>query len=235
MFKSETEKEAYKIIEEVLRVHKPTRETQNLYFDQIDHKGEVEAYRKNGLSIPYTIDFYYHLIDAINPFLVDHSIMDVLNDPLPKGMSERSDKEKILKVRVYLKRAEEFLLKKEMFRLTYGDDCVVKINGDFFHRNEPGSPNDKVMRVCYENPNSLLKDSTIRANIGQTRGKIKAYKSVVSSMGFSGDLRTAFFPQVSRDGIFFRNPVTMKVILENGLKLPEIENMIVARQKHAIK
>lgn len=235
MFKSETEKEAYKIVEAILRVHKPTREMQNLYFDQINHRDEVEAYRKKGLLIPYTIDFYYRLIDAINPFLVDHSIVDVLNDPLPEGMPERSDKEKILKIRVYLKRAEEFLLKKEVLSLTYGDDCIVKINGDFFHRNEPGSPNDKVMRVCFENPNTILNDSTIRLNLGQTRGKIKAYKSVVSSMGFSGDLRTAFFPQVSKEGILFRNPVTMKALLEKELKISEIETMIVAGQKPSKK
>lgn len=92
-----------------------------------------------------------------------------------------------------------------VYKITFTIAREILLNGVQIAKPDFESENDIVFDYLYKHPNRKIELAEIEKEIGQ--GMTKTLHKTVENLGFSGDLKTAFF-QVSKTSIYFRNPVT---------------------------
>ncbi len=92
-----------------------------------------------------------------------------------------------------------------LYKISFPLSKEIKLNNKVLAKPQYDSENFKVFSYLMENPNKTIKKSKIQESIGKSIGK--DFHKIIENLGFKKDLRKIFFI-VSKDTIFFRNPVT---------------------------
>lgn len=94
---------------------------------------------------------------------------------------------------------------KVLYYITFNVSNEILLN-DLIVLSKPNlsSENAEVFTYLIENPNKTIPKKEIEERIRRSIGK--DLHKIVENLGFAGDLRKAFF-SVSKDAIFFRNPI----------------------------
>ncbi|MFH1827028.1 MAG: hypothetical protein ABH812_01170 [bacterium] len=102
-----------------------------------------------------------------------------------------------------------------LFEITYTDGREVLLNKYILIANPDfESENDQVFDYLMKNPRRTIKLEEIEDKIGNNLAK--SLHKIIENLGFSGDLRKIFF-NVSKNAIYFRNPVTKTDLQKLGM------------------
>lgn len=101
------------------------------------------------------------------------------------------------------------------YRITYSEKTREIIINNFLLANPDfDSENERVFTYIYKSPNKRISLKELQQNTGKLG---KTLHKIVENLGFTGNIRKAFF-DVSKTGIRFRNPVTKTDLDELGIK-----------------
>lgn len=102
-----------------------------------------------------------------------------------------------------------------IYEITYNDNIgEIYLNKFLFSKVRYNSENETVFAYLFKNPNRKITKKEFKEKTEHSIGK--SFHKIVENLGFSGDLRKAFF-MVSEQAIFFRNPVTKKDLDNLGI------------------
>ena len=106
------------------------------------------------------------------------------------------------------------------YKVTYGLDGTILVNDVLkLKKVHAGSAPDRLMEQATRQPNTVFKP-----DLGQTTRNLS---TTLSSMGFSGTLRSLFFPSVSKDkGILYRPVVSSKVVEAERIDTAELDTKL---------
>lgn len=93
-----------------------------------------------------------------------------------------------------------------VYKITYTPAREILLNGTLrLAKPDFDSENDVVFDYLYSHPNKKISRRELRTQINRTI--TKSLHKIVENLGFKRDLKTVFFT-VSKDAIYFRNPIT---------------------------
>lgn len=106
------------------------------------------------------------------------------------------------------------------YTLTYKPDGTILVNEVLkLKKTQAGSAPDKLLSQAIENPNKLFKP-----DIGHTTRNLS---TILSSMGFSGTLRSLFFPSVNKvKGIIFRPVVSNDTAKADRINTNDLDTLL---------
>ena len=99
----------------------------------------------------------------------------------------------------------------------------IRLNRSVICKPNYDSENELVFDYLYRHPNNKVQLSEIEAEI--RRPVHKRLSEIVRDLGFRKELRTMFFPDVSKSAIRFVNPITRADFQQRRLRLPRISVM----------
>lgn len=109
------------------------------------------------------------------------------------------------------KKPDEIVLKA-----TYTETREVRINDEIVIASPNfASQNDQICLFLFKNPNRICTKEEIEKFVGERLKK--DLFSTLNRLGFIGDLKKAFFSSVTKDRLYFRNPVTRAFLRESRL------------------
>jgi len=157
----------------------------------------------------YTEEQIKSALSWISPSYKDHPWYKEMD----RLIEERYDKEKkSLAPKDELKESD--ILYEISFTMNYE---VVLNNLVVLSKPNLNSENTDVFSYLIKNPNKKVTKKEIESTIGKKIGK--DFHKITENLGFTGDLRRAFFV-VSNDAIIFRNPI--KKVDFNLLAIPSL-------------
>lgn len=108
------------------------------------------------------------------------------------------------------------------YRLTYRPDGTILINDVLrLKKAHAGSSTERLLEQALKSPNTLFKP-----DIGQTSRNLS---TVLSSAGFTKELRELFFPTISNSrGIVFRPTISRKQAKDEGIDTAELDAKLEA-------
>jgi hypothetical protein len=122
--------------------------------------------------------------------------------------------EKSAKAYKQSKRMEESRTKDLMYEVTYSEKTrEIFINGFLIAKPDFDSENERVFTYLYKHPNQKISLKQLEENTGKLT---KTLHKVVENLGFTKDLKRAFF-DTAKTSIRFRNPVTKKDLEDIGI------------------
>ena len=109
--------------------------------------------------------------------------------------------------------------------ITFNDANEIWINIEGQERRKLARPdinseNGEVFEYLYNNPNIFHSKTDIEQTINMSINK--SFHKIVENLGFTGDIRKAFFA-VGKDRICFRNPITKKQLSE--LEITDLQSI----------
>ena len=106
------------------------------------------------------------------------------------------------------------------YRITYGLDGTILVNDVLkLKKVHAGSAPDRLMEQATQSPNNVFKP-----DLGQTSRNLS---TTLSSMGFTGTLRSLFFPSVSKDkGVLYRPAVSRKTVEAERIETTELDTKL---------
>lgn len=108
-----------------------------------------------------------------------------------------------------------------IYQIKYTLAREIILNNFLLSKVNFNSENDNIFGYIYKNPNKKINIEELKKPAG---GKLtKDLHKIVENLGFKGELKKAFF-NISKNDIFFRNPLTQKDLDDLGisrLKLPK--------------
>lgn len=134
-----------------------------------------------------------------------------LDEKFDKWMGKRKKVEQLVKNLFgdgTAKKVKSRSSSNSIYKITYGADQRIIIN-DLFELSRPNfdSENANVFELLYGNPGKKYTIKEIESEINQEL--TKSLSKIVENLGFSKDLKKAFF-QVSKTSIILHNPVFQK-------------------------
>jgi hypothetical protein len=115
---------------------------------------------------------------------------------------------------------EANMYEKVAARLTYNNKRELEINGHLLSKPNFESDNDKMFYHIFQNPNRAISKKEIEEEMKIKIGS-KKFTQMISDLRFKGLLKKLFFPNVSAQAIFFRNPIYMKNLCEEDVLLDD--------------
>jgi hypothetical protein len=105
------------------------------------------------------------------------------------------------------------------YRVTF-ENREIRINGFRLSKPNFDSENEVVFDFVFRNPNRKIELAEIETAIG--RAIVKKLYDIVRSLGFIKEMKSIFFPYISKTAITFINPVSKTEFLRRGLSPPAI-------------
>lgn len=90
-------------------------------------------------------------------------------------------------------------------------------------KTQYNSENDNIFEYLYEHPNKEFTKKELEEQIGQEINK--SFFKIVENLGFKGKIRELFF-KVSKDAIYFRNPITIADFEALHINISEVTKRI---------
>lgn len=163
-------------------------------------------------------------IEEINDFSEVDDKSDQLSDQnIVQGLSTTYDG-KIVKDDKYQNKDNFTVLSDEiMYEVKFNESTrEITINNFLLSRPNWDSDNYNFFKYVFENPNVRLEakdiDKRLKPKDKRVKGKNKNYHQIISDLKFTGDLKTAFFNNVSSTSIVFANPVSKEHLEKLGIK-----------------
>ena len=103
---------------------------------------------------------------------------------------------------------------KVIYKIKYTPSREILCNDIKLAKLNFNSENDNVFNYLFNNPNRKITKKEFKEKAGYAVGK--SFHKIVENLGFTGDLRKAFF-NVSEQAMFFRNPVTKNDLKNLGI------------------
>jgi hypothetical protein len=111
-----------------------------------------------------------------------------------------------------------------MLHKCIGDDPDVVISSPNFR-----SENQKFFEYVYKHPNraidaDVIKQEALKSTLKNAGAVVpcKEFKAIIANLRFENDLKKMFFPYVSKEGVYFRNPVYLRDLESAGLSKIDI-------------
>lgn len=105
------------------------------------------------------------------------------------------------------------------YRVTF-ENHEIQVNGFRLSKPNFDSENEVVFDFVFRNPNQKIELAEIETAIG--RAIVKKLYDIVRSLGFIKELKSIFFPYISKTAITFINPVTRVDFQRRGLSPPAV-------------
>ena len=116
--------------------------------------------------------------------------------------------------------------RKPMFYITQGYRHEIIINDHYeLHKPHFKSINDLVFGFLYKNSNKTFTKKEIEDSIGRSMGK--SFNTILNELGFKGELRRLFFPNVSKIAIEFKNNHHFDNLISARTDQNKLENQIL--------
>ena len=106
-----------------------------------------------------------------------------------------------------------------LYKVTF-ENGEIRMNGSVLCKPNFNSENEVVFDYLFKNPNRKLGIQDIESGI--QRSIKKRFIDIVRTLGFRKELKTMFFPLVSKTAIKFVNPITRTDFEKRGLRAPRI-------------
>jgi len=114
-----------------------------------------------------------------------------------------------------------------LYKITFSDHThLVKLNHIVIAKTDGFSENDNCMAYFITNPNRYINVEELEKVCGGTL--TKRITDIIRDLGFTRELKTIFFPDVSKNGLYFVNPITQQYSIEH--ELPQINFKKLGRQ-----
>jgi len=105
-----------------------------------------------------------------------------------------------------------------IYKITYNDHTrEVKLNNILLTKTDFNSENDNCFNFIYQNAGRPIVIEELEQVIGSKLKKRIAH--IVRDLGFTKELKTIFFPVVTKSQIKFINPITKQYFYENDLPI----------------
>ena len=101
-----------------------------------------------------------------------------------------------------------------IYEVKYTPSREILINNFLLSKVNFNSENDNVFDYIYKNPNRKIPIEELEKSIGEKL--IKSPHKIIENLGFRAELKRVFF-NISKNDIFFRNPITQKDLDELGI------------------
>lgn len=112
---------------------------------------------------------------------------------------------------------------KYLYRIEYTANREVLLNGKLLRRPRPDSPNENLISYLIAHPNKVIKIKEIEKDTGIENISLNIHQKI-RDLGFTGNLKKIFFPQVDQQTIKFTNPITENYLTKNNLpRLPNVK------------
>lgn len=167
--------------------------------------------------------FYYHLLEPErSAFTIPHPLgpLTLALEGHLRALEEivlDLEEKKNLQVRREIAESETNL--DVLYKVTYSDHTrLIRINNIVLAKPDFESTNDLCFTYLYGNPNKPIAfDELNKMADGKLEGK--RLSDIVRDLGFTGVLKTIFFPVVTKAQIKFVNPITKEYAYKNDLPL----------------
>lgn len=180
----------------------------------------------------------YHLFHFVNP----KTPAGIMKVGLPDNLSNLS-----IRMEYYLYALEDIILRLEeqrnlairqeiaeresqadiLYKITYSDHTrEVKLNNIVLTKTDFDSENDNCFNYIYSNPGRPVGIQELEQAVGIKIKKRLVH--IVRDLGFVNELKTIFFPVVTKNQIMFINPITKQYAYEKNL--PPINFKKIGRQ-----
>jgi|GEM_PF-3429726 len=115
------------------------------------------------------------------------------------------------------KQLEEIEMKDPVYEVKYSEKSrEILVNNFLLKKPDAFGENEIVFAYLYKNPNRAIPLEDIKKEMGE-ESLTKSIHKILENLGFSGELRKAFF-KVAGTKVLFRNPLTKKDLEELGIK-----------------
>ncbi len=109
-------------------------------------------------------------------------------------------------------------------------DRAILINEHLLSTPYGEGKNMAFFEYCFKNPNTNIDRISMPENV-RKEIRSKLFTKIINELGFKEELRKAFFPSRSKSGVYFRNPVSVLDLKNEGIdpeiivRMVELENM----------
>lgn len=108
----------------------------------------------------------------------------------------------------------EYEADKILYQITY-INREVRLNNIVLAKPNFDSENDVVFEYIFNNPNKKITRKEVESVL--KRPTVKKFEQIIRDLGFKGQLKAMFFPNVSIGAIQFINPITKEYLDKNSL------------------
>ncbi|MDD5237344.1 MAG: hypothetical protein PHU96_00070 [Candidatus Omnitrophica bacterium] len=105
-----------------------------------------------------------------------------------------------------------------VYEIKYSENGEIFLNNFLFATVQFDGENETVFKYLFKHPNKKITKAEFKEKAGYSIGK--PLHKIVDNLGFTGNLRKAFF-HVSEKAILFRNPLTKKEL--EKLNIPQLK------------
>ncbi|MDD5432501.1 MAG: hypothetical protein PHO70_05900 [Candidatus Omnitrophica bacterium] len=110
------------------------------------------------------------------------------------------------------------LQREIVYEIKYTENGEIFLNNFLFAKVQFNGENEAVFSYLFKHPNKRITKAEFKEKAGYSVGK--PLHKIVENLGFTGNLRKAFF-NVSEQAILFRNPLTKKEL--EKLNIPQLK------------
>lgn len=156
--------------------------------------------------------------------------MKEVRDALGKMMKDAGVDERVsaAEMKKEIERAKED--SKTIFTVSFPNERVVMVNDFVLARPHFNGVNEKVFSFIFKNQNKRITKEELEAGVKFTESeKGRKTERILRDLGFEDSLFKLFFPHVSISAIYFRNPVTRRVLKNENLTEKEVINTLKSR------
>ena len=110
----------------------------------------------------------------------------------------------------------------KIYMIEHKPNGQILVNGIYLSKTNASSTADDLMMQAFENEGTTFKPK----NIGS-----RTPSSLLNDKGIKGAIKKAFFPKVSKNGIFFRSQISEKDLVAENVDIDELDEMISNNKK----
>lgn len=107
-----------------------------------------------------------------------------------------------------------------LYEVKYQDQKIL-LNKLLISKTEFMSTPDELFRYFFEHPNKKISQEEIQNSL--KKNITRRLPNIITDLGFTGNLRKIFFPNLSKSGGIFVNPITYQDLTERQLSLLSLE------------